>query len=70
MCMYVLVLYSCVCMYVCVLGQGRTVIPTGLSINYKSNQINQIKSHDVVAVASVYILAAILTTYVINCRCQ
>ena len=28
-------------MYVCVLGQGRTVIPTGLSINYKSNQIEK-----------------------------
>ena len=30
----------CVCkyMYVCFLGQGRTAMPTDLSLNYKSNQ--------------------------------
>ena len=27
----------CKCMYVCFLGQGRTAMPTGLSLNYKSN---------------------------------
>ena len=29
----------CKCMYVCFLGQGRTAMPTGLNLNYKSNQI-------------------------------
>ena len=41
-----LVLYSCnfVRRYVCVLSQRRTVIPTGLGINYKSKSNQSIKS--------------------------